>query len=152
MIHVTFFAISITVYARFSRRINSKKVEFWQEELMDHIMVSINLGSKRSDWEISGTRLLCQDRWWEMWRSISEVFSFRYSGLQQVLFYSFYNTWSMIRSPPATLAVQWVSAGERERLHFLLFMVVLWLLWPHAKVSFSPIELWCIESFIKNWI
>lgn len=25
---------------------------------MDHIMVSINLGSKRSDWEISGTRLL----------------------------------------------------------------------------------------------
>lgn len=138
MIHVTFFAISITVYARFSRWINSKKVEFWQEELMDHIMVSINLGSKQSDWEISGTRLQCQDRWWEMWRSISEVFSFRYSGLQQVPFYSFYNTWSMIRSPPATLAVQWVSAGERDRQHFLLFMVVLWLLWPHAKVSFSP--------------
>lgn len=58
MIHATFFAISITVYARFSRRINSKKVEFGQEELMDHIMVSINLGSKQSDWEISGTRLL----------------------------------------------------------------------------------------------
>lgn len=80
----------------------------------------------------------CQDRWWEMWRSISEIFSFRYSGLKQVLFYSFYNTWSMIGSPPATLAVQWVSAGERDRQHFLLFMVVLWLLWPHAKVSFSP--------------
>lgn len=58
MIHVTYFAISITVYARFSRRINSKKVEFGQEELMDHIMVSINLGSKQPDWEISGTRLL----------------------------------------------------------------------------------------------
>lgn len=25
---------------------------------MDHIMVSINLGSKQSDWEITGTRLL----------------------------------------------------------------------------------------------
>lgn len=25
---------------------------------MDHIMVSINLGSKQPDWEISGTRLL----------------------------------------------------------------------------------------------
>lgn len=84
-----------------------------------------------------------------MWRSISEIFSFRYSGLQQVPFYSFYNTWSMIGSPPATLAVQWVSAGERERLHFLLFMVVLWLLWPHAKVSFPPIELWCMEPLLK---
>lgn len=151
MIHVTFFAISITVYARFSRRINSKKVEFGQEELMDHIMVSINLAVSSLTGRSVGLGS-CQDRWWEMWRSISEIFSFRYSGLQQVLFYSFYNTWSMIGSPPATLAVQWVSAGERDRQHFLLFMVVLWLLWPHAKVSFSPIELWCIESFIKNWI
>lgn len=34
---------------------NSKKVGFGQEELMDHIMVSINLGSKQPDWQITGT-------------------------------------------------------------------------------------------------
>lgn len=34
---------------------NSKKVGIGQEELMDHIMVSINLGSKQPDWKITGT-------------------------------------------------------------------------------------------------
>lgn len=59
---------------------------------MDHIMVSINLGSKQPDWEISGTRLLSGQMMGDVTINIRGFFLPLYCGLQQVLFYSFYNT------------------------------------------------------------
>lgn len=59
---------------------------------MDHIMVSINLGSKRSDWEISGTRLLSGQMMGDVTINIRGFFLPLCCGLQQVPFYSFYNT------------------------------------------------------------
>lgn len=130
---------------------NSKKVGFGQEELMDHIMVSINLGSKQAWLEDHWDRS-CQDWWWEICEDqYLRVFFPSTIGLQQVLFYSFYNMWSMIGSPPATLHYnEFLQVRGRGCISFYSWSF--YGCFDHMLRYHFPDRTLVYRSFIKNWI